>query len=266
MDTLITPSSVELERLLIIIESSQHVHRRSQFFLWTQGVLQSFIPHDMLIFGHGEYGSPDFRCEVLARANTLQDLELNLELDKLVQMMVASWHGSGHTPRPFPEGNHASSGACAIGQMLLRLGLGNALAHGAKEFPGVSSGFFVFLGMPDPPERRQLYFAELLMPYLHTTLHRMLNSAKYVSDRGTRLHVKLSPRESQVIGLVRDGMTNQRIADTLELSPLTVKNHVQNILRKLEVANRAQAVAKAVREHLIGDDVDEVRVSRQGTS
>lgn len=253
MDTLITLSTVELERLLITIESAQLVHRRNQYFLWTQGVLQSFLPHELLIFGYGEYGSTDFQCEVLARANTLQDLALNNELDSLVQLMVASWQSSGHTPRPFCADDGATNATCAINRILGRLGIAYALAHGAKEFAGQSSGFFVFLGMPEPPGRRQVYFAEMLMPYLHTTLHRMLSSTRDVQGRRGRSHLKLSYREAEVIALVRDGFTNQRIAEKLELSPLTVKNHVQNILRKLGVANRAQAVAKAVKEHLLCD-------------
>jgi transcriptional regulator EpsA len=252
MDNLITLSAVELERLVVTIESSQQVHRRSQYFVWSQGVLQSFLPHELLIFGHGEYGSPGFQCEVLARSNNWQDMALNSELDSLVQLMVNSWLGNRHTPRAFRAGA-ASDGSCRIGQALARLGLGHALAHGAREFPGHCSGFFVFLGMPELPGRRHSYFVEMLMPYLHTTLHRMLISEKDVPGRRIRAtsSLKLSAREAQVISLVRDGMTNQQIAEVLTLSPLTVKNHVQNILRKLECANRAEAVAKAVKAQLI---------------
>jgi transcriptional regulator EpsA len=255
MDTLVTLSAVELERLLITIESSQQVHRRHQYFLWSQGVLQSFLPHDVLIFGHGEYGAPGFHCEVLARANTWEDRALHSELDRLVEMMVDSWRNAGHVPRSFLAGT-AAEGAGSIGQMLARLGLGHALAHGAKEFAGDSSGFFVFLRMPEPPGRRHAYFAEMLMPYLHTTLHRMLGSEKDSPERRLRPGFKLSGREIEVIALVRDGKTNLQIARLLDLSPLTVKNHVQNILRKLEVANRAQAVAKAVKARLIGDGTE----------
>ena len=52
--------------------------------------------------------------------------------------------------------------------------------------------------------------------------------------------------------MVRDGKTNQQIAENLELSPHTVKNHIQHILRKLKVGNRAEAVGKAVKSRLIG--------------
>jgi transcriptional regulator EpsA len=253
MDTLVTLSAVELERLLITIESSQQVHRRHQYFLWSQGALQSFLPHDVLIIGYGEYGSPDFRCELLARANNWEEYTQRGELDRLVELMVDSWRRGGHGPRLFTAGSE--EGGCAIGEALGRLGLGHALAHGAKEFPGETSGFFVFLRMPHPPGRRHAYFAEMLMPYLHTTLHRMLLAEKDSPDRRVRPGLKLSVREAEIISLVRDGNTNQQIAKILELSPLTVKNHVQNILRKLDVANRAQAVAKAVKARLIGDSI-----------
>lgn len=252
MDSLVTLTAVELERLLITIESSQQVHRRHQYFLWSQGVLQSFLPHDMLIFGHGEYGTPTFRCEILARSNTVEDCALHKELDRLVEMMVGLWQRGGHYPRLF-SASEESGAAGLVGQALERLGLGHALAHGTREFLGESSAFFVFLRMPESPGKRQAYFAEMLMPYLHTTLHRMLIAEKDSPDRRVVSGYKLSSREAQVIALVRDGKTNQQIGEVLELSPLTVKNHIQNILRKLSVANRAQAVAKAVKARLIGD-------------
>jgi transcriptional regulator EpsA len=256
MDFLITLSPIEIERLLITIESSQQVHRRHQYFLWSQGALQSFLPHDVLVFGHGEYGTPNFRCEVLARNNPWEDMALQSELNCLVQMMVNSWQSSGHLPRLFtPAVEEGNPGGCAISHALKRLGLGHALAHGAKEFPGDCSGFFVFMRMAEAPGRRHAYFAEMLMPYLHTTLHRMLQMEKEMPQRNPRSALTLSTREAQVISLVRDGNTNQQIGLVLGLSPLTVKNHVQKVLRKLKVANRAEAVAKAVKARLIGDTV-----------
>lgn len=255
MDNVVTLSAVELERLLITIESAQQVHRRHQYFLWSQGMLQSFLPHGLLIFGYGEYGTPGFRSEILARTHAVEDQKLRgNDLNDLVERMADTWHCSGQTPLLFDaENREADAAPAAVGQVLNRLGLGHAMAHGAREFSGASSGFFVLLRMPEAPGRRHAYFAEMLMPYLHTTLHRMLQSEKDTSGSRLRQGIKLSVREAQVIALVRDGMTNQQIGQMLELSPLTVKNHVQNILRKLNVANRAQAVAKAVKARLIGE-------------
>jgi DNA-binding CsgD family transcriptional regulator len=57
----------------------------------------------------------------------------------------------------------------------------------------------------------------------------------------------LSERERQVLQWVRQGKTNHEIGQILSISPLTVKNHVQKILRKLNVSNRAQAAARATK-------------------
>jgi DNA-binding NarL/FixJ family response regulator len=53
---------------------------------------------------------------------------------------------------------------------------------------------------------------------------------------------------------VRDGKTNMAIGAELGISPLTVKNHVQRILRKLQVNNRAQAVARCLVTRMFSGD------------
>ncbi len=53
----------------------------------------------------------------------------------------------------------------------------------------------------------------------------------------------LSPRESEVLALVAEGLTNQMIASRLAISINTVKEHVSTLLEKLAVGNRAAAAA-----------------------
>jgi DNA-binding NarL/FixJ family response regulator len=67
--------------------------------------------------------------------------------------------------------------------------------------------------------------------------------------------VKLSPREHEILGLLADGKNQSQIAGALVLSPKTVGTHIQHILAKLGVHSRAQAVAAAYREGLVGADV-----------
>ncbi len=55
----------------------------------------------------------------------------------------------------------------------------------------------------------------------------------------------LSAREQDVLHLLARGDSNQDIAEALVVAITTIKNHVSNILSKLEVANRTQAVARA---------------------
>ena len=60
----------------------------------------------------------------------------------------------------------------------------------------------------------------------------------------------LSVREIEILGLLATGRQNDDIAGQLKISPFTVRNHVSNLLRKLDVDNRTQAAAFAARHGL----------------
>jgi DNA-binding NarL/FixJ family response regulator len=63
--------------------------------------------------------------------------------------------------------------------------------------------------------------------------------------------VRLTAREEQVLRLVADGMTNDRVAATLAISPETVQTHVRKAMEKLDAGTRTEAVATALRKSLI---------------
>ncbi|GEL03394.1 response regulator transcription factor [Rummeliibacillus stabekisii] len=65
------------------------------------------------------------------------------------------------------------------------------------------------------------------------------------------LHEELTEREHEVLLLIAQGKTNQDIADELFIALKTVKTHVSNILSKLEVQDRTQAVVYAFNHHLV---------------
>jgi DNA-binding NarL/FixJ family response regulator len=56
---------------------------------------------------------------------------------------------------------------------------------------------------------------------------------------------ELTEREREVLSLVAAGLNNTAIADQLALAPKTVRNHISNILTKLQVSDRAQAIIRA---------------------
>jgi len=60
----------------------------------------------------------------------------------------------------------------------------------------------------------------------------------------------LTDREMQVLKLIANGQDNAQIAAELHISPKTVKNHISNILMKLQIENRIQAAVLAVRSGL----------------
>jgi DNA-binding NarL/FixJ family response regulator len=64
--------------------------------------------------------------------------------------------------------------------------------------------------------------------------------------RGEPYVEPLTPREQEVLGLLKLGHTNRKVAQELVISPGTAKNHVEHIIRKLGVSDRTQAVVRAL--------------------
>ncbi len=87
------------------------------------------------------------------------------------------------------------------------------------------------------------YVADLLSQF-DAEPHRIMATQARVSPTGVLVE-PLSPRELEVLQLISSGSTNLEIARMLIVSPGTVKAHTASIYRKLDVANRTEAVARA---------------------
>jgi DNA-binding NarL/FixJ family response regulator len=64
-------------------------------------------------------------------------------------------------------------------------------------------------------------------------------------------HARLTPRERSIVTLIDEGLSNKEIATRLGIELCTVKNHVHNILEKLQVTRRSQAAARIRRARLL---------------
>lgn len=87
-----------------------------------------------------------------------------------------------------------------------------------------------------------------LDPTLATRLLKRLaleGSERTADHRGSQVE-GLTPRELEVLGLMKLGHTNRQIAETLVISLGTAKNHVEHIIMKLGVSDRTQAVVKSL--------------------
>ena len=82
-------------------------------------------------------------------------------------------------------------------------------------------------------------------------LNEFTNLAKKADERQAVATPRLTERELEVLRLVAQGMSNREIAGELYISENTVKNHVRNILEKLHLHSRMEAVVYAVREKLL---------------
>ena len=75
--------------------------------------------------------------------------------------------------------------------------------------------------------------------------------AELAGEQIPKNSVKLTPREVEVINKIAEGLSNKQIADNLFIEEQTVKNHIHNILDKLQLHNRLEAVQYARERKLL---------------
>jgi DNA-binding NarL/FixJ family response regulator len=91
----------------------------------------------------------------------------------------------------------------------------------------------------------------LISPQIASTVLQRLRDQAPDSEAARTVRTGLSDRELEVLRLIAIGKDNAEIAQDLFISPKTVKNHISNILMKLQIENRIQAAVYAVRSGLI---------------
>jgi DNA-binding NarL/FixJ family response regulator len=88
-------------------------------------------------------------------------------------------------------------------------------------------------------------------PSEDSILHRVKETMSRRRERVDRSEIPLTNRELQVLRHVALGLSNREIGRSLGISIETVKEHVQNILRKIDVADRTQAAVWAIKKGLV---------------
>jgi DNA-binding NarL/FixJ family response regulator len=91
----------------------------------------------------------------------------------------------------------------------------------------------------------------LISPQIATKVLQLLRAQHTGTGRTKQVRAELSERELDVLKLIAVGKDNSEIAKELFISPKTVKNHISNILMKLQIDNRIQAAVYAVRSGIV---------------
>ena len=91
----------------------------------------------------------------------------------------------------------------------------------------------------------------LISPTIASKVLQQVRAASPVPEIAEQIRTELSGREIEVLKLIANGRDNADIARQLHISPKTVKNHISNILMKLQIENRIQAAVYAVRSGIV---------------
>jgi len=247
MEELIVLGKLEEEYLLRALESALQIRNLRQLFLWARGEMQGLLPHAILTCIQFDEHDAVRRLECLhntSHASATIKL-LTHPSDGLAIRIAQQCRANGNRPRILDQRVAVAKHPLAeLYSEVLRLNLDNALAHGTERLCDGAS-FFVLFSLAEPPTMRHAFCFDLLLPSLHLAFQRILSSEGDKSQASASgLDDPLTVRESEILRWITKGKSKDEISVILEISPVTVKNHIHKIYKKLKVHNRVQAVLR----------------------
>jgi transcriptional regulator EpsA len=248
-----------LPSLLINLDASLRVHARVDLFTWTQGLLQSLIQHKALICVLADDPSGSFRVDSFSTliADPAILGKMLLQDPAIVEALIKTWKQHQFLPVTCAADDIDAAAVSGFARQLASVGARELLVHGTYDNAARVRSLFLFACQARYVSARELYVTQLVVPFLHEAWVRSevrdIEIGNGVAGTGVGVRV-LTTREREILRWVYLGKSNAEVAAILGISPLTVKNHVQKILRKLNVVNRAQAVGRALDARIISSN------------
>lgn len=245
----------DCESLLLNLDTSLSVHARSQMFSWTQGLLQSLVPCKVLmcaLHGGDSGASKADSFSTLVGAGTSLG-ELLLRDPAALPSLIKTWRQHNFVPVIRELRDVPALAGSRLELELGRIGATELLIHGSRDVDTEVGSLFVFADQAGTFAEREAYLVQLIVPFLDAA---WIRSQARARSEGSGCVARggsgaLTEREREILRWICHGKSNWEIGAILDISPLTVKNHVKKILRKLNVVNRAQAVGKALDARII---------------
>mgnify|MGYP001580332567 CR=1 FL=1 len=247
MDATETRLSKQQHSLYIaIVESLLTVTTPEQFLQWTRRELQNLFPHEMFVGGVGHIKIDSIKVQqILCDGFPMDYVRAIQRPDGDVSSPIMARWCKEQKPQLFEaavEGANYPEPWMAIVQ---KYDLRNIAAHGMRDLDSNVSTYFNFSRIPGKLTPTHAYLLTLLVPHMHVALVKVLTQIRASDRTAPQGSQHISPREREILKWIQSGKTSGEIAQILNITEKTVRNHVQHALVKLRVKNRAQAVDKA---------------------
>lgn len=240
--------------LLDAIQESLHINTHFELFIWLQRKVQFFIPHEILISAWGDFSLGLIYFDIVSAHPMLRTK--NISENTLTPQIIGlfnEWlsHEKSATILQMKNGvfnektlfkDQQRSGAFTdfkFNEMK------SVVLHGIKDNRGNHDCLYILMDR-SPISNRAKNLLEILMPFFDCAFRRIdqLEDIQPKPEQTSELGEALTAREIEIMEHLREGKTNREIAQLLDISAFTVKNHLQHIYEKLNAINRSQAVNK----------------------
>jgi transcriptional regulator EpsA len=239
-----------------VIKESLRVKIKTDLFNWLQRGIQYLIGHDVFVYGVRGSESELFQFNYFTTTLEFTDAQFQEVTEKdtgLIYQAYKNWQINSmpvFVNSDLPNKEHENYNVLNISQGdMLASKLNQFVLHGYGDNNSRISSIVIFGRMNGPVNDYTSCLLQLLMPYFHCALIKVFANGgiKQLYENQRSMVKPITRREIEVLQWLYTGKTNWEIALILGISHTTVKNHVQNIIRKLGVENRRQAGIKALR-------------------
>ena len=244
----------EGKRLLRIISQTWRIKCHYELFRLLRGEVQNFIPHQILISAWGDFDGANLELDVISaipgvRTGLLDGCNIVGMLRKLHVRWLANVRQPVLLSSAADEGLAISDCECALHKSLR--GMLSLIVHGVHDardgtdslYLAAYAGTMVKTGNVESFCLR----VDAVISLIDIAFRRVagLKSRALIALKAAAPSSGvLSAREEEILTWVSEGRTNVEISRILAISPFTVKNHVQRIIKKLGAANRTEAVVR----------------------
>jgi transcriptional regulator EpsA len=256
----------ELSGAIKVIQESFGIRTHQDLFHWLRDCVNDFLPHEILVSAWGDFVDGPVCYDIVSPLPGIRtELFQEEDVRRFLSVLYEGWVANNLNPYVVRQDHGFSTENIVNGTIADAMNnMRCAMIHGIKDCRGRHDTLYVLLAPDGADDRHALDALMTFLPYIDTAFRQShhlpgqfyVESGSAVASTATapelpaavhavltdRFH--LSSREEEIMAWVRQGKTNQEIGMILGISGFTVKNHMQRIFRKLDVMNRAQAVAK----------------------
>jgi len=230
------------------IQRSFSINKHVEFFRWLQDEVYWCLPHDVLVAAWGDFSNCRLHYDVASNVPEVHTQQIidDCGIDPLMCHLYQRWRNGGEQGYILNYSGLIDEISCDKSDACLAKldQMKSVLVHGIRDRRGNNDCLYVFFDRKTRTLDNQPIL-ELLLPQIDAALRRVECLAPAVTEElAGDAAMGISEREHEIMKWVKLGKTNYEIGVILGISPNTVKSHLRRIFQKLNVFNRAQAVAK----------------------